>query len=92
MKTKEDLNTILLEEMLRRKGTSIARVKRWKKEPPWYVRLSWDTHKEEDDFRKWWSKTVRKHLGLTKRGIEREWLWWSLSYGLRSAYLDKEAA
>lgn len=87
---KPDLNTILLEEMLRRKGTTIAKVKRWKKDPPWYARLSWDTEDEEQDYRKWWLRTVARVKRTTQREAKAWWPWWDLSFGLRSGYLDKK--
>ena len=82
MAKKPGLNNVLIEEMLRRKGTTIAKVKRWKKDPPWYSRLTW-TKKEEADYKKWWLRTVAKADKTTQREAERGWPMWNLMYGLR---------
>lgn len=87
---KPDLNTLLLEEMLRRKGTTIAKVKRWKKDPPWYTRLCWDTKEEADDYKKWWLRTVGRHERVPQKYAEKSWWAWSLMYGLHPGYLDEE--
>jgi hypothetical protein len=74
-------NEVLLTELLRRKGVTIAQAKRWRN-PPWYVRLTWD-EAEERDYRRWWEATVRRSPGVIgKDGSRKEWLWWSLQYGL----------
>ena len=84
------MGSLLLEEMLRRKGTTLAKVKRWKKDPPWYTRLSWDTEAEQQDFKKWWLRTVMRGLRTTPRDAERAWLWWNFMYGLHPGWLDKK--
>lgn len=83
----ELLYNVLLEEQLRRKGTTIARVKRWKPEPPWYIRLYWTTLAEEEDFKRWAIAMIkRNHRYRTMRKVRMDYAWWSFITGLHAAY------
>jgi hypothetical protein len=83
----ETLSTVLLIEQLRRKGTTIERVRRWKADPPWYVRLYWATPREEAAFRDWALAMIKRHWPyISARDVQKEWFFWALSMGLHSAY------
>lgn len=83
----ENLGTVLLEEQLRRKGTTIAEVQTWPSEPRWYVRLYWSTPEEEQDFRAWATAMIkRNHPWMDQRRLASNYGMWALGVGLHTAY------
>lgn len=73
----------LIAEIVRRKGLSIADAQRMPQTPDgvWYMALTWD-QQEEDRYGQWFRANMERTMGLSARQSEREWLLWSISFGL----------
>ena len=50
----------------------------------WYTKNSWDREKK-DRFKKFFIKTLREDLGMSKHKAECEFMWWDLNIGWEDA-------
>ena len=80
--TYEDTTEMCLKEMFKRVGESYPN-KELTDQPNWWTKRTW-TEKEEDDFRVWMGKLLKKRHGWKKVMIDREiamfLLLWGWSY------------
>jgi hypothetical protein len=68
-----------LKEMFKRVGEKYPN-KKLTDQPEWYTKRTW-TEKEEDDFRVWMGKLLKKRHGLKKAMIDREISMFLLQWG-----------
>ena len=88
--TRHNITPALAVEQLRRLGISPEEGVKITREEGWWSRHQWPDKESEEKFRDWAVAEIRRVFRMSKKAAEREFSWFNLAYGLKSAGENNE--
>ena len=83
--TRHNITAALAVEQLRRLGIPPEEGFKITKEDGWYSRNQWPDREMEEAFKAWAVGEIKRVFRMSKTAAEREFCWFNVSYGLKSA-------